>query len=134
MNRNTDKARAWQDRTRERAMARQRETRPKAKRINPRSAKREAAMVERRALVAQMLAEAPQCQGRVLCRGARAVDVHERLTRARGGDILDPVQAHMMTLCRPCHNWVTTHPAEAEAARLMFPSWHQCAPGGIGPC
>jgi hypothetical protein len=58
--------------------------------------------------------------------------VHERLTRARGGDFLDPVQSHAMTICRPCHEWVTTHPAEATARRLMLPSWHRCPP--VGPC
>ena len=124
------KHQAWQDRSRAKAMARQREAKPK--RLAARSPKREQGMVERRKLVARLLAEYPKCQARVLCRGAAAVDVHERLTRARGGNILDPVQAHMMTACRDCHNWITTHPADAERARLMLPSWHRCP--DIGPC
>lgn len=103
--------------------------------LRPRSAKQAAAYSReggRRDLVAFLLHEFPRCQARVTCRGARAVDVHERLSRARGGDILDPIQAHMMTVCRACHNWITTHPAEAEALRLALPSWHRCPP--TGPC
>ena len=130
MNRDPAKARAWQDRSRERAMARAREAKPRA--VKPRSAKRQADMVVRRALVRDLLRAAPRCQARYLCEGAPSVDVHERLTRARGGSITDPVQAHMMTICRPCHDWVTTHPADAERARLMLPSWHRCPP--VGPC
>lgn len=102
------------------------------KRLPPRSAKRNAQAPIRRALVVAMLTAAPRCQAQVLCRGDQAQDVHERLSRARGGDICDPVQSHAMTICRPCHNWVTTHPAEAEAMRLALHSWHVCPP--IGPC
>lgn len=131
MNRDPDKARAWQDRSRARAMARQRDA-PPPKRIKPRSAKRDADMVERRKLVGRLLAEYPRCQGRILCAGAPAQDVHERLTRARGGNILDPRQAHMVTLCRPCHDWVTTHPADATRLRMMFSAWHRCPE--VGPC
>lgn len=103
--------------------------------MKPRSRKRADAYAKaggRRDLVAALLHEFPRCQARVLCRGAKAVDVHERLSRARGGDILDPTQAHMVTVCRACHTWVTDHPAEAEALRLALPSWHQCPP--VGPC
>lgn len=104
-------------------------------RVKPRSLKREAAMVGRRALVARLLAERPVCEARVRCNGARAVDVHERLKRSRGGDILDPDQAHMVTLCRACHEW-TENPGRTEpdptARRMLLPSWHRCPQ--IGPC
>lgn len=86
----------------------------------------------RRDLVVLLLTERPRCEARVLCRGARAVDVHERLSRARGGQILDPDQAHMLTACRACHDWITREPAKAEALMLALPSWHRCPP--IGPC
>lgn len=103
--------------------------------VRPRSQKRESAMVHRRRLVAQLLAERPVCEARVRCRGARAVDVHERIKRSRGGDILDPVQAHMVTLCRACHEW-TEDPGRGEpnptAVRMLLPSWHRCPE--IGPC
>lgn len=92
-------------------------------------------MVERRALVKTLLAERPRCELRVRCNGARSVDVHERLKRSRGGNILDPVQAHMVTTCRACHDW-TENPGRDEPnptrRRALLPSWHVCPP--IGPC
>lgn len=101
-------------------------------RMKPRSKRRVRDMVDRVELVVAMLREHPTCQARVLCRGARAVDVHERLTRARGGKITDPVQSHAITVCRLCHDWITREPARATVLRLMLPSWHRCPP--IGPC
>ena len=89
-------------------------------------------MVERRALVKRLLAERPTCEARWVCRGARSVDVHERIKRSRGGSILDPVQAHMVTVCRACHDMTEAQPAEAERRRLLLPSWHKCPP--VGPC
>lgn len=89
-------------------------------------------MVTRRALVVALLAERPRCEARWVCDGARSVDVHERLKRSRGGNILDPTQAHMVTVCRACHEATEAHPAEATARRLLLPSWHRCPP--IGPC
>jgi len=139
--RDLDKARAWQNRSsglaQGKGLARTNpleRTKPLAprKRLPPRSAKRNAQAPIRRALVLAMLTAAPRCQAQVLCRGDHAQDVHERLSRARGGDICDPVQSHAMTICRKCHSWVTTHPAEAEAMRLALHSWHACPP--VGPC
>lgn len=40
-------------------------------------------------------------------------DIHERLSRARGGSITDP--NNFVALCRPCHSHITRHPAWAEA-------------------
>lgn len=79
-----------------------------------------------------MLAEFPRCQVQVKCAGARAVDVHERLKRSRGGNILDPIQSHAVTACRPCHDWTEAEPAAATARRMLLPSWHKCPP--VGPC
>jgi hypothetical protein len=45
-----------------------------------------------------------------------ADDAHEILSRARGGSITDP--ANVIPLGRRCHDYVTTHPREAEAAGL----------------
>lgn len=95
-------------------------------RIAPRSLKRQRVMVERRALVAALLEANPVCQAliRGVCQG-RAVDVHERLTRARAGDanaaILDP--ANCCTVCRACHDWVGAHPVQAQAMGLVRWSW-----------
>ncbi len=101
-------------------------------RLAPRSERRVADMVDRRALVVQLLTQRPRCEAQWVCRGARAVDLHERLKRSRGGNILDPDQSHAVTLCRACHERTETHPAEATARRMLLPSWHQCPP--VGPC
>lgn len=67
--------------------------------------------VARRRLVAALLDERPVCER---CQSARSVDVHEVLSRARGGSILD--EANCRALCRPCHDWITANPAAAEAS------------------
>lgn len=46
----------------------------------------------------------------------RADDVHEIVSRARGGSITDP--ANLLPLCRTHHRWVTEHPIEAEKLGL----------------
>lgn len=137
LSRDPAKAREWQDRSRARAMTKPRKVptdrRRQGQALKPRSAKRERDMVARRELVRDMLHWHPRCQAGVLCGGrARSVDVHERLSRARGGSILDERHGHMMTVCRADHDWITTHPADAERLRLALPSWHQCPP--VGPC
>lgn len=44
-------------------------------------------------------------------------DMHEVLTRARGGSPTDP--GNILCLCRRCHEWVTTHETEARALGLV---------------
>lgn len=90
-------------------------------RLPARSAKREAVMVERRQLVAEILATRPVCEARLSGCTRRSVDVHERKSRARGGDILD--RRILVALCRWCHTWITEHPAEAERLGWALPSW-----------
>ena len=59
-----------------------------------------------------MLAAHPVCQIRWDQRCTYwAVDVDEILSRAQGGDILDP--ANTQTACRWCHDQKHAHPAEA---------------------
>lgn len=130
LTRDPAKAREWADRSAERAKARARTT--KRKGVNPQSARRKADAVERRALVARLLAETPRCPARIVCRGARTTDVHERLTRARGGSITDERHGHMVALCRGCHAYITDHTGWADLTRWTLPSWHQCPP--VGPC
>lgn len=43
-------------------------------------------------------------------------DLHEVLSRARGGDVRD--WGNIILVCRPCHNWITTHPAQSEELGL----------------
>lgn len=87
--------------------------------LRNRSLKRMRAMVHRRRLVAELLEARPWCEVGIsrICDG-RAVDVHELLSRARGGDILDPTG--VVTACRTCHDFVTSHPAEATASGWLL--------------
>jgi hypothetical protein len=78
--------------------------------VRARSLKMQRRYAARRRLVAALLDERPVCER---CHSARAVDVHEVLSRARGGSILD--EANCRTLCRACHDWITLNPAAAEA-------------------
>lgn len=107
-------------------------TLPRRTRVRARSPRREEDAQVRRELVRRLLRERPRCEGLWACRGARAVDVHERLKRSRGGKITDPDQAHMVTLCRACHELTESEPAEATRRALLLPSWHRCPE--VGPC
>lgn len=75
-----------------------------------RSKKQAAVYIHRRRLVASLLEERPACER---CQQARSTEVHELLSRARGGSILDV--ENCVALCHDCHCWITTHPAEATA-------------------
>lgn len=77
-----------------------------------------AVYVERRKLVAKLIEEHPACQR---CKFDWAVDVHEIKSRGRGGSILD--ESNCVTLCRECHDFLTTHPRQAEAEGLSVHSW-----------
>jgi len=111
--------------------------------------KRAAISGERAAFVARILAERPACEfGRQVApainsprlalpdaalivravRGCatRTVDVHEVWTRGRGGPIVPSqglTDAGVLALCRPCHDWITTHPDLAEALGCVIHSW-----------
>ena len=78
----------------------------------------EAKYRERRSLVAQMLDEKPVCER---CDQARSTDIHEVVSRARGGSILDP--ANLVALCRPCHSFLTQNPLVAHAEGWSKHSW-----------
>jgi len=74
--------------------------------------------VQRRRLVAEELAARPWCEIRLpVCTG-RSVDLHERLSRGRGGSILD--RANTVAGCRDCHSHVTENPALAEELGLSL--------------
>ena len=70
------------------------------------SARRRAENRLRRKVVDKLFPERPAC-ARPGC-GQWADDVHEPLTRARGGSIVDP--ENMAALCRACHDLVTFSP------------------------
>ena len=82
-----------------------------------RSQEREKEYRVRRRLVRELLDDAI-CER---CQAARATEVHEVLSRARGGSILD--RANCRALCHDCHRWVTEHPADAVASGWLAHSW-----------
>ena len=51
------------------------------------------------------------------CSG-EAHDVHEPLTRARGGSITDA--SNMVVVCRWCHNWIHERPMLASSIGLLL--------------
>ena len=61
------------------------------------------------------------CRARLeMCTGV-AVDGHEILSRARGGSITD--LKNILPVCRPCHEWIGTHPKAATELGLLRHSW-----------
>jgi hypothetical protein len=96
------------------------------------SDKRRKESAARRAFVRKFLSEHPRCEvGHVFvadrstwpaARECRkwSVDVHEPLTRARGGSILDP--DNVLATCRPCHDWIHANPTAATTLGLLRPS------------
>jgi hypothetical protein len=70
------------------------------------SVKRKRASAERRRLIAAQFPERPLCAVPWCLNFAD--DIHEPLTRARGGSITDP--ANWKPLCRSCHDTVTFTP------------------------
>jgi 5-methylcytosine-specific restriction endonuclease McrA len=75
---------------------------------------------ERRPLVARLLEQRPKCER---CESARSTEVHELLSRARGGSITD--EKNCVALCHECHSWITTNPAEATADGWLKHSWER---------
>jgi hypothetical protein len=99
-------------------------------RLAPVSAKRKAENRERRAMVRRLWPDGqPPC-----CRPGctrLADDLHEPLTRARGGSITDEENAK--PLCRPCHDEITFSPESelgwAYECGLLVHSWTATAAG-----
>lgn len=91
----------------------------KRTRLKPRSAKMaNLYATQRRKIVAELLANQPLC---AKCMRTYACDVHEIKSRARGGSITD--LENLIVLCRECHSWITTHPAEALEQGWLKNSW-----------
>lgn len=75
---------------------------------------------ERRRVVDELWPERPPCA--VAGCPRLADDVHEPLTRGRGGSITDP--NNMVPLCRPHHDEITDHqPAWAYELGLLHHAW-----------
>lgn len=88
--------------------------------LKPRSAKRERLMVQRRALVAEVLLFRPRCQWPQGC-DRPSEDVHEILLRSQGGDILD--SRNVLALCRDHHDYAHTHRDEAHRLGVIRRRW-----------
>lgn len=99
---------------------------PSRKPIPRRSAKMEAKYAGpdgRRALVARLLSERPRCEYKQIvfeCQ-QRSTEIHEVLSRARGGSILD--ESNCRALCHEHHRYITDHPLEAERLGLSKRRW-----------
>jgi hypothetical protein len=87
--------------------------------LRPVSARRRAENRERREVAHATFGDTPPCAA-PNC-GRLADDVHEPLTRARGGSITDP--SNMVPLCRECHRVVQLGPQWAYDLGLMVHSW-----------
>lgn len=88
------------------------------------SAKRAALQRDRQATVQAVLDRDRACRAASLVPEVRCwgpLDVHEILTRARGGSITDPDAA--LALCRNHHDWVHNHPVVAHERGLLAHSW-----------
>jgi hypothetical protein len=72
-------------------------------------------MVQRRALVAEVLLARVRCEFPNCNSGSE--QVHEPLTRARGGSILD--LSNTVVLCNDHHRWVHDNPSAATALGLL---------------
>lgn len=94
------------------------------------SAKRAAENRKRRAMIDALYPERPRC-ARPGCT-ALADDIHEPLTRGRGGSITDPENA--VPLCRACHDEITFRPESelgwAYEAGLLRHSWDASGKAG----
>lgn len=77
----------------------------------------------RKAFRERILTERPWCQARLKGCWGRSSEVHEVVTRARGGSILDP--HNVLALCHWCHCWVTEHPLEAHSLFLVRHGWEK---------
>ena len=95
----------------------------KRSRIKPRSDKQAEVYDERRPLVDRLLRARPKCEARVVCTGDPSVDVHEILSRGRGGKIIDLPDEAFLCVCRACHDWTDRYNGAAQCLGLLVPSW-----------
>lgn len=89
--------------------------------LRQRSLKTAARYVERRRLVADLLATRPWCELRLPGCTGRAQCVDERTSRARGGSILD--ESNLQAACFACNGRKEDEPAEALRLGVAGHSW-----------
>ena len=87
-----------------------------------RMSKKASKIIAARALLRKrLLTERGECEACGVRNPPDGFDLHERLSRGRGGSPTDP--ANVMLLCRTCHDWAHTHPAEAAEFGLLDRRW-----------
>ena len=72
----------------------------------------------RKALVARLLTERPRCER---CKANESQDLHERLRRSAGGDILD--ETGIVCLCRACHSEIHNNVSQAYTDGWLIRRW-----------
>lgn len=87
--------------------------------IRPVSAQQAAENRRRRKMIAARFPDRPLCAVPWCVRWAD--DIHEILTRARGGSITD--EANTVPVCRPCHDEITNEAPWAYEIGLLEHSW-----------
>lgn len=80
--------------------------------IKPRSDRRAKQEREYLKLRGEYLNAHPICQGRIICLGMVATEVHHKAGRT--GDKLTDV-TNFIGLCHSCHEWAENHPEQAKA-------------------
>ena len=85
--------------------------------IKSRSKKMKELYVERNRLREEMFENNPFCER---CGVIPAVDMHELLSRGRGGSIVD--KENIALLCRGCHSYVTENVLFGEDRRFILSS------------
>jgi len=84
------------------------------------SKKRASLNILRRSFVKKILNDRMMCEARIQGCTYMPTDVHEILTRGRGGSIID--ENNVLALCRTCHHFITNEPAWAKENGFVV-SW-----------
>jgi hypothetical protein len=94
--------------------------------LKPRSAKTQQAYKERREFVASFLSKFPVCQVSwdLGCQ-QQSVDVHEKLFRSHGGEIVGDDPDQFLATCRYCHTKIHDNPQEAHNRGFRIWSWEK---------
>lgn len=96
--------------------------RRRSKPLRPSSKKAQSRVQQRARLLEQVRGEPCTVGFDDGCQGV-AVDGHEPLTRARGGDPTDPEQ--VIGVCRYCHDMIHAHPLAAAKLGVMLSQYDQ---------
>lgn len=86
-------------------------------------------------MVKRLLEERPWCEacsvlaeheGVTFYRVKPSTDIHEIFPRGRAGGVNNDMwlqEDNVLAICRGCHDWITSHPADAEELGLLKSSY-----------